>query len=150
MACSLILLLLTMAKATSEIVNEVSASAPHIGHLTGKRTVASCIFADTHPNKRPIPQSLCHTKYDFCNSEGDRTDIIRSGVDAGAAQSARHRNAVVQILRLYILDKQARLQNVIVRLADVRLINIFEPVNQQAQIRQNLPVIRMGHFSKYL
>ena len=149
MACSLILLLLTMAKATSEIVNEVSASAPHIGHLTGKRTVASCIFADTHPNKRLIPESLCHTKYDFRNSEGDRTDIIRSGVDAGAAQSAQHRNAVVQI-RLYILDKQARLQNVIVRLADVRLINIFEAMNQQAQIRQNLPVIRMGHFSKYL
>jgi hypothetical protein len=60
------------------------------------------------------------------------------------------RQASVPLVPSYILDKQARLQNVIVRLADVRLINIFEPMNQQAQIRQNLPVIRLVHFSKYL
>jgi len=35
----------------------------------------------------------------------------------------------ILLLGLYILDKQARLQYVIVRLADVRLINSLEPVN---------------------
>jgi hypothetical protein len=53
------------------------------------------------------------------------------------------------LLGLYILDKQARLQNVVVRLADVRLINFFEHLNRQAQVRQNLPVICI-QFGKYI
>jgi hypothetical protein len=59
------------------------------------------------------------------------------------------RQGLILPLRLYILDKQARLQNVIVRFADVRLINCFEHMNQQAQIRQNLPVIRIAQLVKY-
>jgi hypothetical protein len=54
------------------------------------------------------------------------------------------------LLRLNVFDKQARLQNVIVRLADVWLINFFEPMNQRAQIRQNLPVICIARFRKYI
>jgi hypothetical protein len=52
------------------------------------------------------------------------------------------------LLRFYILDQQASFQNVIVRIADVLVINIFEPMNQKAQIRQNLAVICLARFTK--
>ncbi len=52
------------------------------------------------------------------------------------------------MLRLYILDQQASFQNVIVRIDDVLLINIFEPMNQRAQIRQDFPVICTARFGE--
>jgi hypothetical protein len=53
------------------------------------------------------------------------------------------------LLRFYILDQQASFQDVIVRIDDVLVINIFEPMNQKAQIRQGFPVICIARFTKY-
>ena len=52
---------------------------------------------------------------------------LKEGPKSPSDPTAIRTAARILLLRLYILDKQVRLQNVIVRLADVRLINSFEP-----------------------
>jgi len=55
-----------------------------------------------------------------CGKRRCRTPAVPLGAVAGSKPL---------MLRFYILDQQASFQNVIVRLNDVLLINIFEPMN---------------------
>ena len=141
MAWSLILLLLTTAKATSEIVNEVSASAPHIGHVTGKRTVASCIFADTRPNKRPIPYSLCHTKYNCRNWR------CAPSLSNDLAERARLTRAVPALALRAPSPRRSGVQNRSRRFCRTR--DLAERARfELAKAREALPVFKTGAFNR--
>lgn len=75
---------------------------------------------------------------------------VHVGFDQGLNNAIKKVRDALGDSALYVLDQQASFQNVIVRIDDVLLINIFEPMNQKAQIRQDFPVICTARFSEYI